>query len=276
MQNSASIAPELKQWILASAQAGQPAEALLHDMVAKGWPESVATAAIQSVLASIALPPEVPVPDLGLDRSPAQLSTGDRVVRVLSRMRNPNIVSLGGILSDSECEEMIRLARPRLKPSTTVDDATGGEMVHHGRTSEGMYFARGENPLVTRIERRIAKLTNWPLENGEGLQVLHYRPGNQYEPHYDYFIPEAPGTPVILQHGGQRVASLIMYLNTPEQGGGTVFPDVEFEVTPQRGNAVYFSYARAHPSSGTLHGGAPLIAGEKWIATKWLRERAYV
>ncbi len=276
MQNIESIPPQLTQWIMASAQAGQPPEALLREMVAKGWPEHVATAAMQSVLASTSLPPELPVPNLGLDQSPAQLSTGDRVVRVLSRMRNPNIVSLGSILSDTECEELIRLARPRLTPSTTVDDATGGKMIHHGRTSEGMYFGRGENPLVTRIERRIAKLTNWPMENGEGLQVLHYRPGNQYEPHYDYFIPEAPGTPVILQKGGQRVASLIMYLNTPQQGGGTVFPDVEFEVTPQRGNAVYFSYARAHPSSGTLHAGAPVIAGEKWIATKWLRERAYV
>ena len=48
-----------------------------------------------------------------------------------------------------------------------------------------------------------------------------------------------------------------------------------FEVAPKRGNAVFFSYERPHPSTKTLHGGSPVIAGEKWIATKWLREREF-
>ena len=25
----------------------------------------------------------------------------------------------------------------------------------------------------------------------------------------------------------------------------------------------------------TLHGGTPVVAGEKWIATKWMRQRRY-
>jgi prolyl 4-hydroxylase len=66
-----------------------------------------------------------------------------------------------------------------------------------------------------------------------------------------------------------------MYLNTPARGGGTVFPDVEFEVEPIKGNAVFFSYDRPHSSTRTLHGGAPVIEGEKWVATKWLRERRF-
>jgi prolyl 4-hydroxylase len=79
-----------------------------------------------------------------------------------------------------------------------------------------------------------------------------------------------------LKRGGQRVATIIMYLSEPEKGGGTTFPDVRLEVAPKRGNAVFFSYDCAHPSSKSLHGGAPVIAGEKWIATKWLREREFV
>jgi prolyl 4-hydroxylase len=55
-----------------------------------------------------------------------------------------------------------------------------------------------------------------------------------------------------------------------------VFPDVHLEVAPKRGNAVFFSYERPHPSTKTLHGGTPVRAGEKWIATKWLRERPFV
>jgi prolyl 4-hydroxylase len=107
------------------------------------------------------------------------------------------------------------------------------------------------------------------------LQVLHYTKCTEYKPHYDYFDPEAPGTPTILRRGGQRVGTIIMYLHEPEKGGGTSFPDVHMEVAPKRGNAVFFSYDRPHPSTKSLHGGAPVLAGEKWIATKWLRERRF-
>ena len=77
------------------------------------------------------------------------------------------------------------------------------------------------------------------------------------------------------QRGGQRVATLVMYLGEPEKGGGTTFPDVHLEVFPKRGHGVFFSYERPHPSTRTLHGGAPVLAGEKWIATKWLREHRF-
>ena len=149
---------------------------------------------------------------------------------------------------------------------------TGTSEVNEARTSDGMFFQRGENELCDRIERRLAALLRWPIENGEGLQVLRYRPGAEYKPHYDYFDPTQPGTPTILKRGGQRVGTLVMYLNTPARGGATTFPDVKLEVAPVKGNAVFFSYDRPHPLTRTLHGGAPVLEGEKWVATKWLRE----
>ena len=139
-----------------------------------------------------------------------------------------------------------------------------------------MFFERGENAIVARLEQRIATLLHWPLEFGEGLQILRYAPGAQYRPHYDYFDPGEPGTPTILRRGGQRVATLVMYLQEPEQGGGTTFPDVGLEVAPKRGTGVFFSYDRPDPATRTLHGGAPVLAGEKWVATKWLREREFI
>jgi prolyl 4-hydroxylase len=105
------------------------------------------------------------------------------------------------------------------------------------------------------------------------MQVLKYRPGAQYRPHHDYFCNSAPGASVLLQRGGQQVGTFLMYLNTPEEGGGTTLPDVGLEVAPVKGNAVFFSYDRPHASTKTLHGGAPVTTGEKWVATKWLRQR---
>ena len=277
------VTPELRKWIVEQAEAGHGAESVLKAMLASGWKEDVAVEAMESVLRGHlegqaqqqGLPPAVPVPDPALDEAPLYLDAGDRRVCVLQAMYNPRVVVFGGLLSDAECEELVELAKPRLARSLTVATRTGGEEVNDDRTSNGMFFQRGENDLVRRIEQRIARLVNWPEENGEGLQVLHYTPGTEYKPHYDYFDPQEPGTPTILRRGGQRVATIIMYLGEPEKGGGTVFPDVNLEVAPKRGNAVFFSYERAHPATRSLHGGSPVTAGEKWIATKWLRERRF-
>jgi prolyl 4-hydroxylase len=282
-RNQQQVTPELRKWIVEQAEAGHGAESVLKAMIASGWTEDVAVDAMESTLRghlegqaqAQGLPPAVPVPDPARDESPLYLDAGDRRVPVLQVMANPRVVVFGSLLSDEECEQLIELAKPRLARSLTVATKTGGEEVNADRTSNGMFFQRGENPLVQRIEQRIARLVNWPEENGEGLQILHYSPGTEYKPHYDYFDPKEPGTPTILRRGGQRVATVIMYLAEPDKGGGTVFPDVHLEVAPKRGNAVFFSYERAHPATRSLHGGAPVLAGEKWIATKWLRERRF-
>jgi prolyl 4-hydroxylase len=196
----------------------------------------------------------------------------DREVQVLMTMQRPRVVLFGGLLSDAECDALIELARPRLARSETVDHRSGGSEVNVARTSDGMFFERGEAPLIRRIEQRIAALLHWPADKGEGLQVLRYRHGAQYRPHFDYFDPAQPGTAAVLKRGGQRVGTLIMYLQVPARGGATIFPDVGLEVAPVKGHALFFSYDRPHESTGTLHGGAPVSDGEKWVATKWLRE----
>jgi len=276
-----SITPALRQWIIAQAEAGFTPDVVLKAMRDSGWSEEVAVEAMESTLTahlqarkqSLPAPVAVPAPDLS--QAPLQLDVGDRQVRVLSVMQNPRVVVFGNLLSDEECEALVEAARPRLSRSLTVATQTGGEEVHVDRTSDGMFFSRGETPLIQRIEARIARLLQWPVENGEGLQVLRYQPGAQYKPHYDYFDPLEPGTPTIVRRGGQRVGTLILYLREPASGGATIFPDVQLDVAPQRGNAVFFSYNRPHPSTKTLHGGAPVLDGEKWIATKWLREREF-
>ena len=276
--------PELRLWILEQARAGHAPDAVLQAMQQSGWEEEVALAALEQTLEGFLAdharqqmrPPAVPVPEPDLARSPAVLCLPDgQEVRVVVSMRDPRVVVFADFLSQAECDALRALAAPRLARSETVDNTTGGSEVNAARTSAGMFFGRGETALIERIEQRIAALLRWPVENGEGLQVLHYLPGAEYKPHYDYFDPAQPGSATILKRGGQRVGTLVMYLNTPEAGGGTTFPDVQLEVAPVQGHAVFFSYDRAHPSSRSLHGGAPVIAGEKWVATKWLRERRF-
>ena len=272
------VTPELREWIVAQAAAGHSPEVVVEAMRVSGWEEGVARTALAAVLgekaaASVAAAaPARPLPGRHISVERPRVPAGDREVEVLMAMSHPRVVVFGDLLSAGECTELIELASKRLSRSETVATRTGDSEVNEARTSDGMFFLPAEFPVCARLEGRLARLLDWPLENGEGLQILRYRPGAEYKPHYDYFDPAEPGTPAILKRGGQRLASIVCYLNTPEAGGATVFPEAGIAVAPVRGNAVFFSYEQPHPSTRTLHGGAPVLAGEKWVATKWMRE----
>lgn len=280
MKRHAKVTPELRHWIVSEVERGRSPLDLLQAMTGQGWPEGAALEIIERTLKTrvaqlkVRKFNEVPQPLRERDETTRQVL--DRQVAVLARSQHPVSILFGGLLSDDECDQLVTLARGRMTPSQVVDMQTGGTRDHAGRTSSGMYFLRGETPLVERIERRIETLTGWPYERGEGLQILHYAVGQEYQPHFDYVDPTQSGASPFLARGGQRVATLILYLNTPEAGGATGFPDVGLEYSALKGNALFFSYDRPHPSTGSRHGGLPVIAGEKWIATKWLRESTHV
>ncbi|PZP36752.1 MAG: 2-oxoglutarate-dependent dioxygenase [Roseateles depolymerans] len=279
------ITPELMAWIAEQSRAGHASDAILAAMLGSGWDETIARQALARALGHVApARPAVPqaapavaagLPEPDLSGHQPVLDVGDREVKVVLAMRQPRVVVFSDLLSHEECDGIMALAGKRLARSETVATNADGSEVNSARTSDGMFFERGETELIQRIEIRIARLLRWPLDHGEGLQVLRYRPGAEYQPHYDYFEPGHASSTAILRRGGQRVGTLVMYLNTPEAGGATTFPDVGLEVSPVKGHAVFFSYDRPHPATQTLHGGAPVLAGEKWVATKWLRQGVF-
>lgn len=286
---------ELLQWVEEQAKAGFSPEQLQQSMLSHGWAQEIAQHAIAAVSQELFIkPPENPQtaetdqqilrrnlnvnrtqPGAELAGSPTLINTGDRDVSVLLSLRLPNVALFGNLLSAQECADIITLAKPRMMRSTTVNTQEGGALTNEVRTSHGCFLRRGENDLLNRIETRIANLLNWPVSHGEDLQILHYLPGAEYKPHYDYFDPALPGCLPLLERGGQRIGTLVMYLNTPQEGGGTTFPDVGLEVFPQQGYGVFFGYDRPHPDTKSLHGGSPVNTGEKWIAVKWLREKVF-
>ncbi|XP_051149962.1 probable prolyl 4-hydroxylase 3 [Andrographis paniculata] len=214
---------------------------------------------------------------------------GERWTEILSW--RPRAFRYHNFLSKKECEHLINLAKPHMEKSKVVDSETGESVDSKVRTSSGMFLARGQDEIITRIERRIADFTFLPEENGEGLQVLYYEVGQKYEPHFDYFVDDFN-----IKKGGQRIATLLMYLSDVEEGGETVFPAVGgnfsfltrnnqlsecakngLSVKPQRGDALLFwslsPEATVDPSSA--HGSCPVIKGNKWSATKWIHVHKY-
>jgi prolyl 4-hydroxylase len=211
-------------------------------------------------------------------RPGTSIATDDCLVRVAARAERPMLAVLNGVFSADECEEVIALARGRLRPSTLVDPRTGRDVVSGLRSSLGMFFRPAETPLIARLDRRIAEIMNLPVSHGEGLQILHYPEGAGSAPHYDFLVPSNPANQASIARSGQRVSTLVTYLNDVPAGGETVFPAAGWAVSPQRGNAVYFEYANSHGEldHASLHASSAVTRGEKWVATKWMRERVFV
>ena len=271
------LSSDWDQWLTLNTGRGVPSALLVEDMVKNGFDRGFAASSVSLSTARLAATPPPKSGTTPRLASANYINIAGHRLSVVARIESPQVTVLDNALTIAECDELIALSRPKLARSTTIDRTTGAEEVIQDRSSEGTYFMRGENPLVTRIERRLAELTSYPVENGEGLQILHYGVGAEYKPHYDFFEPEYAGSAGHLEKGGQRVSTTILYLNDVDAGGETIFPEICLAVSARKGAAVYFSYHGADgvPDRLTLHGGAPVSSGEKWIATKWVRERAH-
>ncbi|AIF45774.1 2OG-Fe(II) oxygenase [Dyella japonica] len=272
-----TIRPELREWILSTSRSGCSLSDLLKMLKDAGYggeqSRQIVARVLNLPLATVMAAAKNKVAGLRTRHPQAPMETvNGHPVKVSVSTDAPVVRVLDGLLTAQECDELIAEASPRLARSLTVD-VDGRHQADQRRTSQGMFFGIGETPLVQRIEQRIADLLAIPVSHGEGLQILHYQPGQEYEPHFDWFNPDQPGFSTVTARGGQRIASVVMYLNTPEEGGGTAFPRIGLTVTAMRGSAVYFAYDTGDEAS--LHAGLPVIKGEKWIATKWLRERPY-
>lgn len=215
-------------------------------------------------------------PDVKLNSKNSIIIDG-RVCRVLFELKLPRVVMVDNFISDMECQKIIELAHPRIDRSMVVDNqAPGKSKTDSVRTSSGMFFKKQETDLISEIENRIVEFVNWPLSNHESFQVLNYLPGQEYKPHNDYFDISTESGQLITKRGGNRLGTVILYLNNCPEGGGTIFPESGLELKPIKGCAVFFGYPTHNKDSKTLHGGSPVITGEKWIAVKWLRQREFI
>lgn len=214
-----------------------------------------------------------------VDKRPPGAYGFEGQVTVLSE--TPRIFYIEKFLTDAECNHLMERAKPQLKRSTVVSNALVNgnvDQVDAARTSQGMFLERPSwDKIVQRVEKKIADLTRLPESHGEGMQILRYALGGEYRPHYDYFDPHTPGGAACYNRGGQRVASMIIYLTDTEEGGETIFPEVGVAVQPVKGSAVLFYNCTPDGKEDplSLHGGAPVLKGEKWVAVKWLRKGVF-
>ena len=275
-----TIGADWIHWINENVQRGCDLPGMVASMVKAGLDPAQSRLLVmqaQKGLLSQEGPTLTDAPVVNKWRSGNVVKTADKDVNITLRLQNPYVLVLDNVLSTDECDTLVTLAQTKLKRSTVIDPASGQEINIAERSSSGTFFNVNETPFIAMLDKRIAEIMDMPVENGEGLQILHYRQGGEYRPHFDYFPPADPGSQAHLQRGGQRVSTMVIYLSAVEDGGGTQFPEVGLTVIPKKGSAVYFEYCNqaGEVDPLTLHAGLPVLAGEKWIATKWVRQSRY-
>ncbi|MGC9239884.1 MAG: 2OG-Fe(II) oxygenase [Acidithiobacillus sp.] len=196
------------------------------------------------------------------------------MARLLLQEQRIGLRYWAGLLSLEDCRALVTIGESLLRPATVIDEQSGAETVHPERLSAMAWPKRESHPILQKLAQGVVQLTGVPMACQEPLQILHYRPGEEYRPHFDGFSADAPA----LSHGGNRQLTLILYLNAVEAGGETLFPELGLHFSPIMGGGILFRNlgedGQRHPLS--LHAGLPVQKGEKWIATQWIRQGPYV
>lgn len=217
------------------------------------------------------------------NRSWADIRAGISIERLLARpprqllSDSPRIVAFPGFATEAECRWAIERARDRLKRAAVFDMGTGDQTYAAVRDNSGIEFQLPQMDVVMEVLRaRIAVATRLPVPLFEPTQVLHYAVGQQFRPHHDFLDPAAPGFAEQLRLYGQRIATVLVYLNEGYEGGETVFPNLGISYKGRTGDALFFTNVdRAGEADPlTLHAGTPPTSGEKWVISQWIRDRA--
>ncbi|KAG2318655.1 hypothetical protein Bca4012_055148 [Brassica carinata] len=213
-------------------------------------------------------------------------SVGSIPFQVLSW--KPRALYFPNFATAEQCKAIIERAKVNLKPSAlALRQGETAESTQGTRTSSGTFVSASEESTgaLDYVEKKIARATMIPRTHGEAFNILRYELGQKYDSHYDVFNPAEYGPQT-----SQRIASFLLYLSDVEEGGETMFPFenganmgagydykqcVGLKVKPRKGDGLLFYsvFPNGTIDQTSLHGSCPVTKGEKWVATKWIRDQ---
>jgi prolyl 4-hydroxylase len=184
---------------------------------------------------------------------------------------HPQIVE--NVLTPEECKYIIDKATPMFTRSAVVG-ATGPDA---SRTSQTAWIPKTD-PVARKVFERALEHTGKTLDECEDLQVVKYEPGTFYREHHDSCCDGTQGCTDFEKEGGQRVATLLVYLNSDFTDGETHFPNLDLKLKADPGSAILFrplgsDEAKCHPKA--LHAGLPISSGVKYVCNAWIRENKF-
>jgi prolyl 4-hydroxylase len=189
---------------------------------------------------------------------------------------SPRIAGIEGMAAPELCDWLIERARFKLGPAEVYDHDTGGQRIEAVRTNSAAYFRWEDSDLLLFTMRaRMAAAAELPVYAMESTAVLHYTPGQEFLPHFDFLDVSKPGHAKDVAGRGQRVLTFLISLNEDYEGGQTEFPTLAKRWKGRKGSALFFWNVEPDGSIDrrTLHAGLPPTSGEKWLLSQWMRGR---
>ena len=180
------------------------------------------------------------------------------------------LIVLENFLNAEECDHIVEAIKTQLRPS----ELSSFEADAGFRTSKTCDLGNLSDPLIKHVDERICRLIGVDESYSETIQGQYYEIGQEFKPHTDYF--EANELASNTTNYGQRTYTVMVYLNTVEEGGVTRFPKIDSDVHPQQGMAVIWSSLNpdGSPNDNSLHQAQPVLKGYKAVITKWFRTRS--
>lgn len=193
---------------------------------------------------------------------------------------HPRVFKVKKLLSPEECDNLIQLSANKL----TAPDKYNSEGSFESLVFRSIHS--GKKAVLKRqdtewLDKRIAKLLHIPKEYGEDIVVQKLEKGDKELNHVDYYTAgESHQVDKMLSQYGNRLATLIIYLNKDYAGGNVKFKTVPPIVVPNldKGDALLYYNINTDGSVDPLteHESDAIEFGEKWIATKWLRQKPWL
>lgn len=212
----------------------------------------------------------------GFDEDAARLEAFRAPLRIanLQPVESPRLemYTAERFLGREHCEALIALMQGHLRRSTISYNAAAGEPDQFFRRSQTADLSDLDSPVIREVDARICSALGVDPALAEPTQAQLYEVGDEFKAHTDYFEDyelERFSTAA----WGQRTWTFMIYLNEPDGGGDTAFPNIGLVVRPRTGLAVIWNSLRPDgtPNPYSLHHGTPVTAGWKAIITKWFR-----
>ena len=229
-----------------------------------------------------ALPPPAPWTGLAPDapdaprRADAAADARQRIGDFPGAQRLPTrdleLYVVRDFLPPATCAALIAAIDAGRTPSTVVAD----DPIPNFRTSETCYLD-ARDPSARGVETQLDALTGIAAVHGELMQGQRYGVGQEFKPHHDFFDTRQRYWQDQALMGGQRTWTAMAFLNTPEDGGRTAFPEAGLTISPRAGNLLVWNNLDPYglPNQASLHQGMPVLHGVKYVLTKWYRERPW-
>lgn len=187
----------------------------------------------------------------------------------------PRVQTFERFAAPAECDWLIATGGAGMRRARVYQGSADLKADETRTNSEADFTIFKSGLTLALIRARMEAAVAAPAAHFEVTKLLHYTPGQTFALHADFLETSTPALRAEIERRGQRVATLLIYLNDGYEGGETDFPKLDFRFRGAKGDALLFANVSDEnlPDYRTLHAGLPPTSGEKWLLSQWIRSK---